>query len=81
MRYMKHIGGIAMTTPASKRVRKHRKALRDSGLRPVQIWVPDTRREGFAEECRRQSLLVSNDSQEAEILSWIENVSDTEGWT
>jgi hypothetical protein len=30
-----------------------------SGLRPIQIWVPDTRRPGFAEECRRQSLIVA----------------------
>jgi hypothetical protein len=29
------------------------------GLRPVQIWLPDTRRPGFAEECRRQSLAVA----------------------
>jgi hypothetical protein len=69
-----------MATPGSKRVRKHRESLRASGLRPVQIWVPDTRREGFAEECRRQSRLVSRDPQEAEVLEWIENVSDTEGW-
>lgn len=27
-------------------------------LRPVQIWVPDTRRPDFAEECRRQSRLA-----------------------
>ena len=27
------------------------------GLRPVQIWVPDTRRPDFKEECRRQSRL------------------------
>jgi hypothetical protein len=68
-----------MATPGSKRVRKHRESLRASGLRPVQIWVPDTQREGFAEECRRQSRLVSRDPQEAEVLEWIENVSDTEG--
>ena len=33
-----------MPTPVSRRVRKHRDALRAAGLRPVQIWVPDTRR-------------------------------------
>ena len=69
-----------MATPGSKRVRKHRESLRASGLRPVQIWVPDTRREGFAEECRRQSRLVSRDPQEAEVLEWMEKVSDREGW-
>lgn len=42
-----------------QRVQKHREALRMAGLRPVQIWVPDTRRPDFAEECRRQCLLVS----------------------
>ncbi|EIC21258.1 MULTISPECIES: antitoxin MazE family protein [Thiorhodovibrio] len=41
------------------RAQKHRDALRRAGLRPVQIWVPDTRRSDFAEECRRQSRLVS----------------------
>lgn len=48
-----------MTTPVGQRVRKHRKALRASGLRPVQIWVPDIRAPGFAEECRRQARSVA----------------------
>lgn len=48
-----------MPTPVSKRVQKRRDALRAEGLRPLQIWVPDTRRPGFAEECRRQGLLVA----------------------
>lgn len=46
-------------TPVSERVQKRRTALRKAGLRPIQIWVPDTRRPGFAEECRRQSLVVA----------------------
>ena len=43
----------------NSRVQKHRDALRRAGLRPVQIWVPDTRRPNFAEECRRQSRLAA----------------------
>lgn len=43
----------------NSRVQKHRDALRMAGLRPVQIWVPDTRRLNFAEECRRQSRLAT----------------------
>jgi hypothetical protein len=35
------------------------KVLSAAGLRPVQVKVPDTRRPGFAEECRRQSLIVA----------------------
>lgn len=64
-----------------ERVKRHRDGLRAAGLRPVQIWVPDTRRPGFAEECRRQSLLLRDDPHEREILDWIEAVADTEGWT
>ena len=37
---------------ARQRVKRHRDALREAGFRPVQIWVPDTRQEGFAEEIR-----------------------------
>ena len=48
-----------MPTPVRQRVQKRREALRAAGLRPVQIWVPDTRRPGFAEECRRQSRVVA----------------------
>jgi hypothetical protein len=48
-----------MPTPVNQRVQKRRDALRAAGLRPVQIWVPDTRRPGFVEECRRQSLVVA----------------------
>ncbi|WP_445493531.1 antitoxin MazE family protein [Photorhabdus sp. SF281] len=43
----------------SDRVKKHRQQLRKSGLRPVQIWVPDTRLPHFKEECRRQSHLAT----------------------
>lgn len=48
-----------MPVPVSERVQKRRDALRAAGLRPVQIWVPDTRRPGFAEECRRQARVVA----------------------
>jgi hypothetical protein len=64
----------------SLRVQKHRAALRASGLRPVQIWVPDTRRAGFAEECRRQSLSLRNDAHERETVEQLAAVADTKGW-
>ena len=48
-----------MPTPTSERVQKRRDALRAAGLRPLQIWVPDTRRPGFAEECRRQARMAA----------------------
>jgi Protein of unknown function (DUF3018) len=33
--------------------------MRKQGMRLLQLWVPDTEAPGFAEECRRQSALVS----------------------
>lgn len=48
-----------MATPLAHRVQKRRDALRAAGLRPIQIWVPDTRLPGFAEECRRQARVVA----------------------
>ena len=69
-----------MRASTSARVQKHRAALRDSGLRPVQIWVPDTRRAGFAEECRRQSRLLQDDAHERETADWLEAAADREGW-
>lgn len=70
----------AMAKSTAVRVQKHRDALRASGLRPIQIWVPDTRRKGFSEECHRQSKLLQNDHQEHKVLEWIDKISDHEGW-
>lgn len=42
-----------------KRVAEHRVRLREQGLRPLQIWVPDTRAPEFAEEAHRQSALAA----------------------
>lgn len=71
---------VNMSANTSERVQKHRQALRNSGMRPIQIWVPDTRRLGFAEECRRQSLLLRGDILETDTLDWLASVADTEGW-
>ncbi len=65
----------------AKRVQKHRMNLRKSGLRPVQIWVPDTRKKGFAKECRRQSAMLKNDPHEKEILELYGKIASRDGWT
>jgi len=70
-----------MPSSVVRRVKNYRDKLQAAGLRPLQIWVPDTRRPGFAEECRRQSLSLRDDPAEREIAGWIDNASDIEGWT
>ena len=42
-----------------EKVRAHRKRLRARGLRPIQIWVPDTRTASFKAEAHRQSQAVA----------------------
>jgi len=69
-----------MRATTSERVQKHRTALRASGLRPLQIWVPDTRSAGFAEECRRQSMSLRDDVQEQGTMNWLQNAADAQGW-
>ena len=41
------------------KVSAHRSRLRQQGLRPVQVWLPDTRRKGFAAEAARQARAVA----------------------
>lgn len=71
-----------MPTPVSERVQKRRAALRAAGLRPVQIWVPDTRRPGFAAECRRQAaLLAEADRTDADLGGFMDAaLKDLDEW-
>ena len=49
----------------------------------MQIWLPDTRAPGFAEECARQARLVRDSATpagDAEDEAWFD-LSDTSGWT
>lgn len=62
-------------TPKEKQDR-YRRRLRRKGLRPVQIWVPDTRAEGFVVECRRQARLVARSAQEKPVLDFISEIAD-----
>lgn len=65
---------------SARRVSAHRERMKAQGLRLVQLWLPDTSAPGFAEECRRQSLSLWGDPQEAEIQAHIDAVSDLEDW-
>lgn len=65
------------------RVQKHRDSMRRAGLRPVQIWVPDTRHPHFDEECRRQSRLVAQADHGDQDLQDVMDAAlvDVEGWS
>lgn len=59
-----------------ERIMNHRRRMRAAGLKSVQIWVPDPQAPGFAEECRRQSLLIRNDPVEAHDLQMLGELAD-----
>jgi hypothetical protein len=69
-----------MGSAITQRVRKHREQLRAAGLKPVQLWLPDTASERFRKKCAQESLSLANDPLEAETLAWIAEVADTDGW-
>lgn len=54
----------------------YRQKLRRAGLRPIQIWVPDTRAPGFAEEIARQSRVLAASEGDKEVLDWMEDNID-----
>jgi hypothetical protein len=64
-----------MPNSVAERVRKRRESLRSAGLRPIQIWVPDTRRPGFSDECRRQSRIIAEaDRADADLMRFLDGV-------
>jgi hypothetical protein len=65
----------------SATAQRYRQKMRSLGLRPLQIWVPDTRSPKFAAECRRQSLLAAQQPSEREIMDFMEAAQDIDGWT
>ncbi len=71
-------------TAVNIRVQKYRESLRQEGLRPVQLWVPDTRSPDFAQECVRQSRLINEAEQVQadDVNVWLDHAAkDVQGWT
>jgi hypothetical protein len=79
------IGASAMNPARREKVRKnmgsYRERMRQQGLRPIRLWVPDTRSTAVAEELRRQSLTLAGDPAEREVPEWIEETADVAGWS
>ncbi|KRE71712.1 antitoxin MazE family protein [Arthrobacter sp. Soil762] len=58
------------------RVARHRIAMRERGLRQIQMWVPDTRTDEFKREARRQSLAVAAADRAGDDQDFIEEISE-----
>ena len=61
--------------PSRDKVRAHRKRLRTQGLRPLQIWVPDTRSAAFKSQAHRQSLIVARSAHAQADQGFIDAIS------
>lgn len=60
---------------SQQKVQAHRDRLRAQGLRPIQIWVPDTRSRRFAAQASRQSRLVASSRHAAEDQAFVDALS------
>lgn len=63
------------------KVRAYRQRMRAQGLRPVQIWVPDTSSPEFAAEAHRQSLLIANSPTEADDQAFVNSITDPDAFS
>lgn len=57
------------------RVGEYRRRMRERGLRPLQVWVPDVRTETFAAEANRQASLVAEADESNDDQDFIEAIS------
>jgi Protein of unknown function (DUF3018) len=66
----------ANATPSHIKVSNHRARLRAQGLRPIQIWVPDTRAASFRVQAHDQSMAVAKTRLAQSDQDFIDALSD-----
>ena len=64
------------SSPTAIRVRAHRQRLREQGLRPIQIWVPDVRSPQFDAQAHQQSLATAMSQYETDDQAFIDSLAD-----
>jgi hypothetical protein len=58
-----------------RKMREWRARMRADGLRPVQLWLPDTRSAAFRAEAKRQMELLAASQHAAEDQAFIDAIS------
>ena len=66
------------SSPIAIRVRAHRERLREQGLRPIQIWVPDVRSPQFADQAHQQSLAIASSRHDADDQAFLDALANDE---
>ncbi|AZG44572.1 Antitoxin MazE [Gordonia insulae] len=54
---------------------EYRRRMRERGLRPLQVWVPDVRTPEFAAQAHMQSLLVAQADGDGDEQDFVEAVA------
>ena len=62
--------------PSRMKVREHRERLREQGLRPIQIWVPDVRSAAFRSQSHLQSRAVGASPHASDDQTFIDHASE-----
>lgn len=63
------------------KVSRYRMRMHAAGLRPLQLWIWDTRSPEFAAEVQRQCLALKNDPAEVDMMHFSEAAArQIEGW-
>ncbi|GAA1130178.1 MULTISPECIES: antitoxin MazE-like protein [Microbacterium] len=62
-----------------ERVAEYRRRMRERGLRPLQVWVPDVRDPSFAVEASRQTALIAAHPFAQAEQAYIESISEPWG--
>jgi hypothetical protein len=70
------MASVSGAKPSRVKVREHRARLREQGMRPIQIWVPDVRSPAFRSEAHRQSAAIAASAHAAEDQAFIDAVAD-----
>ena len=66
----------AASGSSRENVRAHRVRLREQGMRPIQIWVPDVRAPSFKAQAHRQALAVANSAHAGDDQAFIDAISE-----
>ncbi|MCY3805611.1 MAG: DUF3018 family protein [bacterium] len=57
---------------SAERVRRYRRRMKEQGMRPVQLWVTDTRTPAFAAEAHWQSAAVAAGDHAADDQAFVD---------
>ena len=67
---------MATRTSSRDKVCAYCKRLRQQGLRPIQIWVPDVSSPAFAKQAHRQSRAVARSTEDEEDQDFTDSIAD-----